>query len=155
MRGFAYLLLLVLIAVLSVAASGSVAVGQSVERRAAEEALLVAGDDFRRALASFRAAGGKGPTELAELLRDPRTAGVLRHLRQLPYDPLTGRAEWGLLRSPDGRIAAVYSLAEGRPIKRDGFDALTQPGFEDADRYSQWLFGSVPVPAPPLRGGPS
>jgi hypothetical protein len=118
-----------------------------MERRATEQALLAAGEQFRVALLSWRAGGGTGPTELAELLRDPRVPGLRRHLRRLPHDPMTGRSEWGLLRDNGGRIVAVYSLAEGRPIKRDGFDGVRQAGFEEAESYAQWVFGAVPVRA--------
>jgi type II secretory pathway pseudopilin PulG len=155
-RGFSYLLLLLLLAVLAVATTGSLALGHVMERRAAEEALLAAGEEFRLALLSWRRGGGTGPAELSELLRDPRVPGVRRHLRQLPFDPMTGRAEWGLLRDTQGRIVAVYSLAEGEPIKRDNFDALRQAGFEDADSYTRWTFGVRPVvraasAPPPIR----
>lgn len=139
-RGFSYLLLLVLIAVLGLAAAGSVSVGTSVTRRHAEEALLQAGEEFRAALASYRAGGRTGPQQLSELLRDPRVPGVRRHLRRIPHDPLTGSAEWGELRDSANRIVAVYSLAPGRPIKRSGFNNL-QAGFDEAERYSQWRFG--------------
>lgn len=147
-RGFGYLLLLLLLAVLAVAATGSVALGHAMERRAAERALLETGEQFRQALLSWRRVGGsgaQGPAELNELLRDPRVPGVRRHLRRLPHDPLTGRAEWGLLRDTNGRIVAVYSLAEGTPIQRDNFDGLRQAGFEEAENYQQWRFGAVPV----------
>lgn len=144
-RGFGYLLLLVLLAALAVAATGSVALGHAMERRAAERALLETGEQFRLALQSWRRFGGSGPAELNELLRDPRVPGVRRHLRRLPFDPLTGRAEWGVLRDTNGRIVAVYSLAEGTPIQRDNFDGLRQAGFEEAENYQQWRFGAVPV----------
>ncbi len=144
-RGFGYLLLLLLLAVLAVAATGSVALGHAMERRAAERALLDTGEEFRQALLSWRRGGGGGPAELNELLRDPRVPGVRRHLRRLPHDPLTGRAEWGLLRDTNGRILAVYSLAEGTPIQRDHFDGVRQAGFEEAENYQQWRFGVVPV----------
>lgn len=144
-RGFSYLLLLLLLAVMAVATTGSLALGHVMERRAAEEALLATGEEFRLALLSWRRGGGTGPAELSELLRDPRSPGVRRHLRRLPFDPMTGRAEWGLLRDTQGRIVAVYSLAEGEPIKRDNFDPLRQAGFEEADSYTRWTFGVRPV----------
>jgi type II secretory pathway pseudopilin PulG len=151
-RGYAYVLLLVLVAALGVTAAGSVQLGQSMTRRHAEEALLAAGNDFRAAIASWRRSGAVspgnpgGPRELAELVRDPRVPGVNRHLRRVPADPLTGSSEWGLVRDGGGRIVAVYSLAPGKPIKRDGFPP-TQLGFANADSYAQWEFGF-----PPLRG---
>ena len=156
-RGFSYLLLLLLLAVLAIAATGSVTLGHAMERRAAERALLETGEEFRLALLSWRRVGGSGaggPAELNELLRDPRVPGVRRHLRRLLHDPLTGRAEWGLLRDTNGRIVAVYSLAEGVPIQRDGFDGLRQAGFEEPENYQQWRFGVMPLAAPRAASAP-
>jgi type II secretory pathway pseudopilin PulG len=150
-RGFGYVLLLVLIAVLGIAAAGSVALGTSITRRHAEEALLVAGEDWRAALVSYRAAGRAGPEQLTDLLRDPRSPGLRRHLRRIPADPLTGQAEWGQVRDAANRIVAVYSLAPGRPIKREGF-GVTQAGFDHADSYAQWLFGVALATAPRQSG---
>ena len=158
--GYAYLLLLLTLALLAVAASGSVVLGHALERRAAERALLETGDEFRRALQSWRRFGAAGPATLEDLLRDPRALGVRRHLRRLPHDPLTGTPQWGLVLDGQRRIVAVYSLAPGRPLQRAGFDALAQPGFEDAESYAQWRFGLVPVrvpvpSAPPAPGAPA
>lgn len=155
--GYAYLLLLLTLALLAVAASGSVVLGHALERRAAERALLEVGDEFRRALQSWRRFGAAGPATLEELLRDPRAPGVRRHLRRLPHDPMTGTPQWGLVLDGQRRIVAVYSLAAGRPLQRTGFDALAQPGFEDAESYAQWRFGLAPVrvPAPSTPPTPS
>ncbi|HET7792712.1 MAG TPA: type II secretion system protein [Rhizobacter sp.] len=141
-------MLMVVLAVLAVT-TGVVSAGENIARRNAEQALLAVGEELRSAIVSFRAAGGNGassgPKELSDLLRDPRMAGVRRHLRRIPVDPLTGAASWGLVRDATGGIAAVYSLAEGRPIKRDNFEAA-QAGFENADSYARWWFGvSVPL----------
>lgn len=158
-RGFSYLLVLVVIAALSVAAAYSLQIGHTLQRRQAEEALLVAGEEFERALASYRLAGASGmlgaptshrPADLQALLRDPRVPGIRRHLRRIPADPLTGRADWGLVRDADGRIAAVFSLAPGLPIKRAGFSPRQQ-GFEEAPAYSAWHFGEGVPPAPVVR----
>ncbi len=142
-RGFSYLLLMVVMAVLAVTA-GAVSAGQNVFRRQSEQGLLGAGEELRAALISYRSVGGggvrSGPKELVDLLRDPREPGVRRHLRRVPIDPLTGMATWGVVRDALGDIAAVYSLAEGQPIKREGFEPV-QVGFDNADSYAQWLFG--------------
>jgi type II secretory pathway pseudopilin PulG len=146
-RGFTYLLLLVLVAVLALAAAGSVTVGTAVTRRHAEAALLLAGEDIRAALLSYRGNlrnESASPGRLSDLLRDPRVPGVRRHLRQIPHDPLTGTADWGELRDGANRIVGVYSLATGRPIKRAGFSP-SQTGFDEADSYRRWIFAVVPV----------
>ena len=36
-------------------------------------------------------------------------------------DPLTGSADWGVVKGPDGGVIGVYSQAPGKPLKQDGF----------------------------------
>lgn len=146
--GFAYILLLVAIAVIGVVASSSLSLGAVVSRRDAEKSLLAIGTEFEVALRSYAgvAAGAinaptaRGPRTLEELLRDPRNPAVKRHLRQIYADPLTGKTEWGLLKDPTGSIVGVYSLADGTPIKRSEFDGR-HSHFEEATSYRQWVFG--------------
>lgn len=78
------------------------------------------------------------PASLDDLLKDPRSPGVTRHLRQVFVDPMTGKAEWGLLRV-GGRIVGVFSLSEQLPIKQDGFEA-EDAGFRGKQKYSEWVF---------------
>lgn len=126
-------------------------------RRDAERELLAIGAEFRHALRSYAGvplqaiepAAHRGPRSLDELLRDPRAPGVRRHLRQIYADPLSGKTEWGLVRDPQGFLIGMYSLAEGRPITRTGFEP-GGTGFEDAETYRQWVFGlpaARPTPA--------
>jgi type II secretory pathway pseudopilin PulG len=141
--GFAYLLLLIAVAVLGIASAAAVSVGSRVARRDAEAQLLAIGAELERALLSYRtmaaAAPSTGPRTLEDLLRDPRRPNIVRHLRQVYADPLTGKAEWGLVKAPDGSIVGVYSLADGEPIKRSGFDA-DHARFAYAHGYAQWVF---------------
>jgi type II secretory pathway pseudopilin PulG len=154
-RGFAYVVLLIAVAVIAIAATASVSLGASMARRHAEQELLAIGLEFRQALHSYAGlppgmaapALARGPRSLDDLLRDPRAPGVRRHLRKLYADPLTGKAEWGLVTDPQGFIVGVHSLAEGEPIQRAGFDPRLL-GFEDAAGYRQWVFGLQPAPAP-------
>lgn len=153
-RGFAYVMLLLGIAVLALGASAALQLGAESGRRHAEQALLFVGGEFERALYSYAgvpvAAPGpgvqgaslmaRGPRTLDELLKDPRVPGVRRHLRQLYVDPMTGKPEWGIVRDPAGFIIGIYSLAEGQPVKQMGFPAR-QAHFEEATGYAQWVFG--------------
>ena len=156
-RGFAYLLLLLAIALIGVAASAAVSLGATMARRDAEQQLLAIGAEFQQALRSYAGVpagaviptGGRGPRSLEDLLKDPRVPGVRRHLRQLYADPLTGKTEWGLVTDNQGYIAGVYSLAEGKPIKRSGFDAQWLD-FDEAESYRDWTFG-LPIARPSRR----
>lgn len=146
--GFAYLLLLIALAVIGVSSAAAVSLGAAMTRRDAERELLAIGGEFQRALDSYAGVpsgalappGARGPRELEDLLRDPRQPGVRRHLRQVYADPLTGKEEWGLVRDSEGTIVGVYSLAEGRPIQRTGWPP-EWAGFEEQESYAGWVFG--------------
>lgn len=142
--GFAYLYLLFAVAVLSVALLGEASVRHYGARRQAEVELIRIGREFRDALASYRSIGNgrELPITLEDLLDDDRGGGVRRHLRRIPYDPVTREREWGLVRH-GGRIVGVHSLSARQPLKLAGFD----PGeahFEGARHYHEWRFMIVP-----------
>lgn len=146
-RGFAYVLLLVAIAAIAAATAGTVSLGAVAERRSAERELLAIGAEFQRALLSYAGAPAnanpaqvQGPRSLEDLLKDPRTPGVRRHLRRIYRDPLTGGDEWGTVRNAQGGIVGIYSLATGRPFQQAGF-ATEFAAFEQADSYKLWVFG--------------
>jgi len=142
-RGFSYLGLLFAVAVLGLAAAASVRAGALMQRRAAEDELLFIGREFRNALRHYREATPDGgpptPHRLEDLLADPRFADRRRHLRRIYTDPLTGRAEWGLVRDRSGTLLAVFSLAEGEPIRRANFHADFFH-FGGARSYRGWVF---------------
>lgn len=157
--GFAYMLLLISVALIGIAAAGSVSLGAAVARRHAEQELLVIGAEFERALSSYAGlpsalqggslpAGAHGPRELGELLKDPRVPGIRRHLRQLYSDPLTGNREWGLVRDSEGFIMGVYSLAPGVPIKQSGWPPRWTR-FDGQQTYALWVFGFASTRSPP------
>lgn len=138
--GFAYLLLLALLAAIGMAATLAVQLGVAAARRDAEQALLTVGEEIESALRDYRQVHGAGPMALDELLLDMRMGGTRRYLRKLYADPLTGRTDWGVVRSPDGSVACVHSRSEGIPFKQGGF-ALRHRHFADATSYSAWCFG--------------
>lgn len=146
--GFAYVLLLLAVALISIAATAAVGLGATMARRDAERELLAIGAEFQQALRSYAGVPvgavpptmGQGPRALEDLLKDPRVPGIRRHLRQLYADPLTGKREWGLVMDAQGRIAGVHSLAEGKPIRQAGFEPQLA-ALENAESYRQWVFG--------------
>ncbi|WP_431112938.1 type II secretion system protein [Variovorax paradoxus] len=79
------------------------------------------------------------PGSLDELLRDERFPGIRRHLRKIFVDPMTGKAEWGLVQVA-GRIVGVHSLSTAVPIKQAGFDG-DDHSFAGAQSYAGWVFG--------------
>ena len=76
-----------------------------------------------------------------------------RHLRKLYTDPVTGRAEWGLLYQPgSNRIIGVHSLSQMQPLKVGNFEARFK-GFEDKSHLSDWQFMQSVQVAHPVSAG--
>lgn len=151
-RGLALLVVLLLVALLGLAGTAAVEVADTLARRDREEALLQIGREFRTAILRHRAAlpmpgAAQDPQTLDALIRDRRVPGTLRHLRRIYVDPMTGKAEWGLVRER-GRIVGVHSLSTGKPLKQAGFGPA-EADFARARQYSDWVF-RVPVEGLPV-----
>lgn len=83
--------------------------------------------------------GDPYPSSLQVLLKDPRFPTVVRHLRQIYVDPLTGRDDWLLVKTPGGEIMGVGSTSDRHPIKVDRFPPPFE-AFAGKSHYSEWLF---------------
>lgn len=148
--GFTYVGVLFLIALVTMASALTLDVAEHSRRRAAEEALLSIGQEFSRAFESYyRQAPSEAlryPRDLQDLVKDPRTPGIRRHLRRVYPDPLTGQARWGLIRTPGGQIMGVYSLAAGEPARAmaDVPSAPLSAASEATTGYAAWHFGYWP-----------
>jgi type II secretory pathway pseudopilin PulG len=147
--GYTYIGLLILLAVLALAAALTLQVSQTAARRDAERELLAIGNEFDAAFASYARQSPPGanpyPQSLQDLVRDPRMAGVKRHLRRIYPDPLTGRPDWQLFTAPGGGIVAVASAAQGHPLREYVTPFAAYSGASaPAQSYGEWRFGAVP-----------
>lgn len=129
-HGFTYLSLIILVTIIGLASAATIKLGVILQRSAAERELLAIGAEYADALESYAKATPPGqsplPRSFKELLRDPRFPNVRRHLRRIYVDPLTGKAEWGI----------VYANnAQGNPQAQQGT-------------------GTMPPAAPGAPGGP-
>lgn len=170
--GFTYLGLIIFVAIIGLVGAATLKIGSLLQRAAAEEELLEIGAAFSAALDSYAAATPRGgspyPPSLAELLKDPRSPAVRRHLRKVYVDPLTGKAEWGIVYLGGGEtgIIAIHSLSTARPLKIANFDSRFK-GLDNKEMISEWRFsagerslapavtstqsgGPVPQPPPPV-----
>jgi type II secretory pathway pseudopilin PulG len=141
-------MIIVMVMGLGLAATGTL--WSHAAQRDKERELLFVGHQFRDAIASYysRSPGVNAyPKTLDELVEDRRFPQPLRHLRRIYADPLTGKAEWGLAKAPDGTIMGVYSLSEATPVKTGNFDNA-DAAFEDAKKYAEWQFVFLPPKAP-------
>ncbi|NNU42343.1 type II secretion system protein [Ramlibacter montanisoli] len=143
-RGFTYIALLLAVAVQGAVLAATASVWHTAQKRERERELLFVGEQFRSAIRAYAQTGpgtaGQLPATLDDLLLDPRFPGTRRHLRKVFVDPMTWKAEWGLVRTPDGRgILGVYSLSPEKPLKTANFRPADR-AWEGANSYSEWKF---------------
>lgn len=154
--GFTYLAILFLVAALGVGLAAVGEVWDTASRRDKERDLLLAGRELCDAIGRYYTAPSGGiaryPSSLEDLLKDNRVPGIRRHMRRIPVDPMTGKADWATLGAPGGGIAGVHSRSEDEPLKTANFDR-GEDGFEGGKKYSEWRFIYAPDPkhVPPAR----
>jgi type II secretory pathway pseudopilin PulG len=161
------LALLLTLAVGAVAVLATTDVWSVVRQRQDEQELLFVGDQFRLAIERYYNAlpGARAlPPSFEDLLEDPRFPKPVSHLRRVYLDPITGTADWGVVKLGT-RIAGVFSRSERAPLKKANFDTPYQD-FEGRETYSQWRFVFTPpgtaaarptqpgAPTPPNTTGP-
>jgi type II secretory pathway pseudopilin PulG len=143
--GFTYLMALFVIAIAGAGLALLGEVWQTTALREKEAELLYVGNQYRRAIELYYLSGpGQYPRTLEDLLKDPRSPTVRRHLRRLYPDPITGTSEWMLVKAPDGGIMGVHSRSEKQPLKVANFK-LRDRDFEGAAKYLDWKFVYSPT----------
>jgi hypothetical protein len=135
---------LIMVAVTGIALAGASQYWSTIVQREREAELLYRGDQIRKAIASYYAAGPGDdqpayPRSVEDLLRDPRYPGIRRHLRKPYTDPMHPDGEWQWVRDPSGRIKGVYSKSTLAPLKKGEFD-LDYREFQKAKTYAEWRF---------------
>lgn len=142
-NGYTYFGMLFAVMLIGLALSCASLVWQIQRQREQERELIFIGQQYIDAIASYyhAAPGGvkKYPRSLTDLLRDKRYLTVKRHLRKPWQDPFTHSNTWGLVRTQQGGIAGVYSLAPGRPVKQAGFGTLDTL-LAGKSSYREWKF---------------
>lgn len=151
--GFSYIGLLILVAMMGVALAATGDLWQTTRQREREDELLYVGHQFRQAIQRFyQQTPGRVkryPMSLDELLLDPRFLDKRRYLRKVYIDPMTGSADWGLVKGPNGELYGVYSKSEEVPIKKANFK-LADAAFEGRSKYSEWQFTYLLGPSAPV-----
>lgn len=158
-HGFTYLSLMILLAIIGLVTASSIKLGSVLQRSRAEQELLEIGAAFSDALQSYAEATPSGqptlPPTLKDLLRDPRFPTLKRHLRKIFVDPVTGRAEWGIVYAGDHTgVLAIYSLSSARPVKVSNFPQRFA-SFAGVSRISDWKFTAGERLSAPAAAGES
>ncbi len=145
-RGAILLLLMVMVVVLGLAASMAGQSWRSTMQRAREAELLWRGQQYQRAIAGYYTTkfGPQQmfPAKLEDLLRDPRFPQIVRHLRKLYNDPMTGE-EWQPVMDSAKRIIGVRSSSDLEPFQKDGFPKGLDT-LQGKSSYREWEFVFVP-----------
>ncbi len=153
--GYNLVILMVMVTVLGILVAAALPAWSTAIRREQEKELIFRGFQYAEAIRVFRQRFGRPPVRLEELIEvQPRS------IRRLWKDPITGKAEWGLVfaagpggqagqaqpgtptgvalpgvhsggdQVTQGPVIGVYSLAKGESV-------LT---FLEQHEYSQWRF---------------
>jgi len=163
-RGFTYIVLLILVAIMGVVLVTTGQVWSMAIKREKEQELIFVGDQFRNAVNMYyRNSPGQSvryPMSLEDLLRDPRYPDTRRYLRKIYLDPVSNSMEWGLVKGPNGEIFGVHSLSMEEPLKKSNFRLVDQD-FTGKTKYSDWVFmiaaqaGAGAAQQVPVRQGPA
>ena len=143
LRGYALIAALILVVGVSLAVTLAVQRASFEQRRERERELLFVGLQFRKAFASYAAAAGSTgtqayPKSLDDLIQDKRGVALVRHLRRIYPDPVTGKADW-ILDTQQDRVVGVHSRSLLAPVKRADFPAGLS-SFALAKSYQDWRF---------------
>lgn len=135
--GYTYLIALLAIAGMGSVLGATAEIWSHARQREKEAELMWVGDQFKEAIGLYyqRTPGSvkRYPETLDDLLEDRRHLGIHRYIRNVYADPITGKADWGLVPAPGGGIMGIYSLSAQRPLRE-----------RKGKRYADWIFAYVP-----------
>lgn len=124
-RGFTYLTALLFVAVTGFGLAAISEAWSHSRQREKEAELIWIGNQFKQAIGLYYhrspAAMNRYPQKLEDLLEDRRFPNPQRYLRRIYADPMTGKAEWGIIAAPDGGVMGVYSRSAVKPLKTAQF----------------------------------
>ncbi|MCK4821925.1 type II secretion system protein, partial [bacterium] len=139
-RGFTYIAMLVAVVVMGIALGITAEVSSTIAKREREAELIFRGNAIKVAVGSYynSSPGVKRfPKKIEELVEDKRFPVPKRHLRKLYSDPMTGKANWNLIRMKNGAsIIGVSSKSEEVAFKTSGFPGILNEYFEGKENYS-------------------
>jgi type II secretory pathway pseudopilin PulG len=112
-RGFTYLALLLVIAILGIGLTVASEIWVATARSQKMAELEWIGAQYTQAIGSYYEASPGSvkvyPPNLEELLEDHRYLTIRRHLRTAYLNPFTGKADWERVVSPDGRVRGLHA----------------------------------------------
>jgi type II secretory pathway pseudopilin PulG len=148
-RGFTYVIVLLLVALLSLGLSITGPRWADAAQREREDELVRIGTLYAQAITRYREASPGSlkqyPASLDNLLLDNRFVGTRRHLRRLYTDPLVPGRPLGIVRGADGSVRGVFSTSEAQPLRRTPLQIDGLAEMPPAAQYNQWVFMAKPI----------
>jgi type II secretory pathway pseudopilin PulG len=142
-RGFTYVWMLAVVAVMGIGLAAMGTMHGDRVRRDREQELLRVGQIYASAIAAYyrMSPGGQKqyPASLDALVLDTRFVGTVRHMRKVYADPVDPAQPWGLVRATDGGIAGVFSTSINEPLRREPLQ-LDRISLPRASHYAEWRF---------------
>ena len=149
-RGAVLLMALLSVTLIGLLAGIAGSSWQTLMQRNKETELLWKGNQIRQAIKSyyqFSTSNGvplqQYPPALDDLLQDPRSLEITRHLRHLYLDPMNSE-DWELIPAPGGGVMGVKSTVDEVPFKQSGFSEENK-SFVGKQSYHAWQFTYTPV----------
>ena len=149
--GIAYFGVLILVALIGLSLALAAQVVSQAMQRDNEQQLLWVGHAYRSAIEAYSHRHGRYPADLNSLIADPNGTVPEHYLRALYPDPMTGDAQWTLIKGPDGGVMGVASRSAREPIKKANFDD-EDVDFDTAVSYADWKFVYDPTQRKPQYG---
>jgi type II secretory pathway pseudopilin PulG len=138
--GFTLVYVLMLVVVIGILSTAAARGYSRASLRDREEELIFRGSQYRDAIGRYVRYMGRiqYPNSIDSLLKDPRTPGVVRHLRNRYKDPITGE-DFQPIKSKEGWIIGVRSASDKEPAKTADFPPGLE-AFTGKRKYREWEF---------------
>lgn len=142
-RGFTMILVMTLVVILGVMLGMTGRSWRMIMKREREKELLFRGSQIKEAIESYQRQKVVTPLNDLNDLVKLRNPGV-RHLRRLYTDPMTGKADWRLIRDKNRGIIGVASTSTEEPVKVSFTNISSLAAFTGKKKYSEWEFVNIP-----------
>ncbi len=144
-NGFTYILALTVVVIIGIMLGMAGQSWKTIKQREQEKELIFRGSQIKEAIEKWYAPKpGQHVvtplTDLSFLVDDPRQQRPVHWLRRLYEDPLTGKADWRIIKDPNKGITGVASTSDETPIKTDFTDIPSLVQLSGKMKYSEWEF---------------
>ena len=140
-NGFTMVMVMAVVVITGITLGLTAQSWRMVMKREREKELLFRGSQIKEAIECYRRQNVVMPLDSLDDLVNVRRNPPIRRLRRLYEDPMTGKADWRLIKDQYG-ICGVASSSDEEPLKISFSNISSLSGFEGAQRYSEWEFVS-------------